>query len=152
MSRTLCIIHLTSLSSTNPNLPATSCCNLLAVSLWTVTTDKFGRRTFITISQTSICAFLFIAGSLWWAGATTGNVATGTALVRHSNFPVLFFACSSFDQRVILIRLSCLFAAFGRSCSRSSTCLILSCRLRSRRLSFEVSYRVLLCSNHDCTH
>ncbi|KAM0229889.1 hypothetical protein ACHAPO_009611 [Fusarium lateritium] len=58
-----------------------SCCNLLAVSLWTLTTDKFGRRTFITISQTSVCAFLFIAGSLWWAGATTGHVATGTALL-----------------------------------------------------------------------
>jgi hypothetical protein len=145
-------MHLLSLSSTNLNLAATSCCNLLAVSLWTVTTDKFGRRTFITISQTAICAFLFIAGSLWWAGATTGHVATGTALVRSTHSSALFFACLPFDQGVILTHLSYLFAAFGRSCSRSLTWLILSCRLRFRLLSFEVSHRAVLHPNDSYTH
>ncbi|OIW26886.1 MFS general substrate transporter [Coniochaeta ligniaria NRRL 30616] len=59
-----------------------SCVNLLAVIVWSLSTDKFGRRTIINTCQTLICVILFIVGGLYWTGATTGNAAAGTALVR----------------------------------------------------------------------
>ncbi|KAH8819233.1 hypothetical protein F5884DRAFT_743652 [Xylogone sp. PMI_703] len=58
-----------------------SCCNLLAVMLWSFSTDKFGRRTIINTCQTFICVILFTVGGLYWTGATTGNVAAGTTLL-----------------------------------------------------------------------
>jgi hypothetical protein len=58
-----------------------SCCNLLAVILWSLSTDKFGRRLIINGCQTFICVILFIVGGLYWTGATTNNAQAGTALV-----------------------------------------------------------------------
>lgn len=58
-----------------------SCCNLLAVIMWSLSTDKLGRRTIINICETLICFILFIVGGLYWAGATNGNAAAATALV-----------------------------------------------------------------------
>lgn len=60
-----------------------SCCNLLAVLLWSLTTDKLGRRTIVNSCETLVCVVLFTVGGLFWTGATTGNAAAGTALVRH---------------------------------------------------------------------
>ncbi|KIN08770.1 hypothetical protein OIDMADRAFT_48613 [Oidiodendron maius Zn] len=64
-----------------------SCCNLLAVMLWSFSTDKFGRRLIINTCQTFVCLILFIVGGLYWTGATTGNAAAGTGLVCP---PVLY--------------------------------------------------------------
>jgi hypothetical protein len=61
--------------------PRCSCCNLLAVILWSLSTDKLGRRTIINTCQTLVCVILFVVGGLYWTGATTGNAAAGTALV-----------------------------------------------------------------------
>lgn len=58
-----------------------SCCNLLAVMLWSFSTDKFGRRLIINTCQTFVCLILFIVGGLYWTGATTGNAAAGTGLL-----------------------------------------------------------------------
>ncbi|KAH8881094.1 MFS general substrate transporter [Thozetella sp. PMI_491] len=58
-----------------------SCCNLLAVILWSFSTDYFGRRTIVNGCQTFVCGILFLVGGLHWAGATTGNAAAGTALL-----------------------------------------------------------------------
>ncbi|KAH7356508.1 general substrate transporter [Rhexocercosporidium sp. MPI-PUGE-AT-0058] len=58
-----------------------SCCNLLAVMLWSLSTDKIGRRVVINGCQTFVCVILFIVGGLFWTGATTGNAAAGTALL-----------------------------------------------------------------------
>ncbi|PTB41803.1 hypothetical protein M441DRAFT_192948 [Trichoderma asperellum CBS 433.97] len=63
-----------------------SCCNLLAVLLWSLTTDNLGRRTIVNSCETLVCVVLFIVGALFWTGATTGNAAAGTALVRHYSF------------------------------------------------------------------
>jgi hypothetical protein len=57
---------------------------LLAVLLWAVTSDEFGRRTILLPLQTFLCFVLFTVGGLYWSGATTGNVAAGTALVSDS--------------------------------------------------------------------
>ncbi|KAM0514528.1 hypothetical protein ACHAPE_006823 [Trichoderma viride] len=62
-----------------------SCCNLLAVLLWSLSTDKLGRRTIVNCCETLVCVVLFVVGGLFWTGATTGNAAAGTGLVRlHS--------------------------------------------------------------------
>lgn len=61
-----------------------SCVNLLAVLLWAATSDKFGRRAILLPLQTFLCVVLFTVGGLQWSGATTGNVAAGTALVSPS--------------------------------------------------------------------
>ncbi|CAH0045348.1 unnamed protein product [Clonostachys solani] len=61
--------------------PSPSCCNLLAVFLWSMTTDTFGRRNFINVCETATCCFLSITGSLWWAGATSGHVPASNALL-----------------------------------------------------------------------
>ncbi|KEF55030.1 uncharacterized protein A1O9_08683 [Exophiala aquamarina CBS 119918] len=58
-----------------------SCCNLLAVLLWSLSTDKLGRRTIINTCQTAVCVILFIVGGLHWSGATGSNAAAGTALL-----------------------------------------------------------------------
>ncbi|KAK8147894.1 hypothetical protein G3M48_000772 [Beauveria asiatica] len=58
-----------------------SCCNLLAVILWSLSTDKLGRRRIINTCETFICVILFTVGGLYWTGATTGNAAAGTALL-----------------------------------------------------------------------
>lgn len=58
-----------------------SCCNLLAVLLWSLSTDKLGRRTIINTCETAICVILFVVGGLYWTGATTGNASAGTALL-----------------------------------------------------------------------
>ncbi|CAH0004304.1 unnamed protein product [Clonostachys byssicola] len=65
-------------------LTSPSCCNLLAVFLWSMTTDTFGRRNFINVCETATCCFLFITGSLWWAGATSGNVPASNALHSYA--------------------------------------------------------------------
>ncbi|PON23295.1 hypothetical protein TGAM01_v207822 [Trichoderma gamsii] len=64
-----------------------SCCNLLAVLLWSLTTDKLGRRTIVNSCETLVCVVLFVVGGLFWTGATTGNAAAGTALTG----PITFF-------------------------------------------------------------
>ncbi|GFP57598.1 MFS transporter fmqE [Trichoderma asperellum] len=58
-----------------------SCCNLLAVLLWSLSTDKLGRRTIVNSCETLVCVVLFVVGGLFWTGATTGNAAAGTALL-----------------------------------------------------------------------
>lgn len=50
--------------------------------LWSFSTDKFGRRTILNTCQTLVCLILFVVGGLYWTGASTGNVAAGTGLVR----------------------------------------------------------------------
>ena len=50
--------------------------------IWSFTTDRFGRRIIINTFQTLVCVILFIVGGLYWTGATSGNAAGGTALVR----------------------------------------------------------------------
>lgn len=60
-----------------------SCVNLLAVLLWSLTTDKLGRRSILLPCQTILCVVLFVVGGLDWSGATTGNVGAGTALVSY---------------------------------------------------------------------
>jgi sugar porter (SP) family MFS transporter len=58
-----------------------SCCNLLAVLLWSLSTDKLGRRTIVNVCETSVTVILFIVGGLYYTGATTGNVAASNALL-----------------------------------------------------------------------
>ncbi|KAL7893150.1 general substrate transporter [Trichoderma sp. SZMC 28014] len=58
-----------------------SCCNLLAVLLWSLSTDKLGRRTIVNSCETLVCVVLFVVGGLFWTGATTGNAAAGTGLL-----------------------------------------------------------------------
>ncbi|TXT04812.1 hypothetical protein VHUM_04080 [Vanrija humicola] len=58
-----------------------SCVNLLAVTLWSLSTDKLGRRVFVTWGQTFCCVVLFLVGALYYAGATKGNAAAGTGLL-----------------------------------------------------------------------
>lgn len=59
-----------------------SCCNLIAIALWSLTTDRFGRRTIVNFCQTFLCLVLFVVGGLYWSGATTGaNAAAGTGLL-----------------------------------------------------------------------
>ncbi|KAK3175823.1 hypothetical protein K4F52_009956 [Lecanicillium sp. MT-2017a] len=58
-----------------------SCCNLLAILSWSMSTDKLGRRTIINSCETFVCTVLFIVGALHWTGATSGNAAAGTALL-----------------------------------------------------------------------
>jgi hypothetical protein len=71
--------------------------NLLAVLLWSVSTDAFGRRTIINTCQTLVCVILFICGGLYWTGATTGNAAAGTGLVCFLAFHHLVFYSSCRD-------------------------------------------------------
>ncbi|KAI5458760.1 hypothetical protein BGZ63DRAFT_432233 [Mariannaea sp. PMI_226] len=66
-----------------------SCCNLLAVLIWSLSTDYLGRRMIINSCQTFICVILFTVGALYWTGATTGNAAAGTALSRLAPSPSL---------------------------------------------------------------
>jgi SP family general alpha glucoside:H+ symporter-like MFS transporter len=49
--------------------------------MWSLSTDKLGRRIIINSCQTLVCVILFIVGGLYWTGATHGNAAAGTALV-----------------------------------------------------------------------
>ncbi|WOO85967.1 MFS transporter fmqE [Vanrija pseudolonga] len=58
-----------------------SCCNLLAVTLWSLSTDKLGRRMIVNCGQTLCCVILFVVGALYYTGATTGNAKAGTALL-----------------------------------------------------------------------
>ena len=58
-----------------------SCVNLLAVLLWSLSTDYLGRRMIINTCQTLVCFILFIVGGVYYAGATSGNAAAGTGLV-----------------------------------------------------------------------
>ncbi|KAN0102857.1 MFS general substrate transporter [Hyaloscypha variabilis] len=64
-----------------------SCCNLLAVLMWSLSTDKLGRRIIINSCQTLVCVILFIVGGLYWTGATHGNAAAGTALSKLAPLP-----------------------------------------------------------------
>ena len=57
------------------------CVNLLAVLLWSLTTDKLGRRTIFLPCQTLLVVILFVVGGLHFSGATTTNATAGTALV-----------------------------------------------------------------------
>lgn len=57
--------------------------NLLAVLLWSLSTDKLGRRTIITVAETFVVIVLCAVGGLYWTGATTGIESAGTALVRY---------------------------------------------------------------------
>ena len=56
--------------------------NLAAVLIWSLTTDKLGRRTILLPCQTFLCFVLFTVGGLYYADASRGNAAAGTALVR----------------------------------------------------------------------
>ncbi|ORY31052.1 general substrate transporter [Naematelia encephala] len=58
-----------------------SCVNLLAVLLWSLSTDKLGRRPTVLTCQVTLCVILFVVGGLQYTGATTGNAAAGTALL-----------------------------------------------------------------------
>ncbi|KAH8677975.1 general substrate transporter [Xylariales sp. PMI_506] len=58
-----------------------ACSNLVAVIAWAVAADRFGRRIIINSCHTFVCAILFLVGSLYWTGATTGNTAAGTLLL-----------------------------------------------------------------------
>ncbi|KAJ6785288.1 hypothetical protein PWT90_01088 [Aphanocladium album] len=49
--------------------------------MWSLSTDKLGRRTIINVCETFICVILFLVGGLYWAGATDGNAAAATALL-----------------------------------------------------------------------
>lgn len=114
-----------------------SCCNLLAVTLWSLSTDKFGRRIIINTCQTLVCVILFVVGGLYWTGATTGNAAAGTALVRPSVLRHLVFHGS----RPFLadMFLSWPFAASGPSWSRLSSCHTTSSRPSFHLPSSEVN-------------
>ena len=103
-----------------------SCCNLLAVLLWSLSTDKLGRRTIINSCQTLVCVVLFAVGGLYWTGATSGNAAAATALVC-STIHVLQLSSSSPTDMF----LSWSFVAFGRSPSRLLPCHTISSRLNS---------------------
>jgi MFS transporter, SP family, general alpha glucoside:H+ symporter len=70
------------------------------VLLWSLTADKLGRRAIINICETSVCVILFVVGGLYWTGATTGNAAAGTALVR-----IIVFACNNRDLVLTLSQL-----------------------------------------------
>jgi SP family general alpha glucoside:H+ symporter-like MFS transporter len=59
-----------------------SCVNLLAIALWSLTTDKLGRHLIVNVLETFVVLICFIVGALYWTGATTGNAAAGTGLVR----------------------------------------------------------------------
>jgi SP family general alpha glucoside:H+ symporter-like MFS transporter len=70
-----------------PFLTSFSCVNLLAVLLWSLTTDKLGRRTILLPCQTLLVVILFVVGGLHFSGATAtdptlANAAAGTALVN----------------------------------------------------------------------
>jgi SP family general alpha glucoside:H+ symporter-like MFS transporter len=57
----------------------------MALLIWALTADKFGRRTIINSFQTLVCIILFVVGGLFYTGATDpamATAATGTALVR----------------------------------------------------------------------
>lgn len=58
-----------------------SCCNLLAVIMWSLSVDYLGRRLIINCLMTFICVILFVVGGLYWTGATTGNASAGTGLL-----------------------------------------------------------------------
>ena len=69
-------------------LTSLSCVNLLAVLLWSLTTDKLGRRTILLPCQTLLVVILLVVGGLHFSGATAtdptlANAAAGTALVRN---------------------------------------------------------------------
>ena len=54
--------------------------------LWSLTTDKLGRRTILLPCQTLLVVILFVVGGLHFSGATEtdptlANAAAGTALV-----------------------------------------------------------------------
>ncbi|KAL7919433.1 general substrate transporter [Trichoderma austrokoningii] len=72
-----------------------ACCNLLAVLLWSLSTDKLGRRTIVNSCETLVCVVLFVVGGLFWTGATSGNAAAGTALLVDIDAvktgPITFF-------------------------------------------------------------
>ena len=57
------------------------CCNLLAILIWSLTTDKLGRRLYICCCETFVCGILLIVGGLNWSGATGSNTKSGTALL-----------------------------------------------------------------------
>lgn len=59
------------------------CCNLLAVLLWSLFTDKLGRRTIINVCETFVTCILFIVGAMNYSGATGSNAAAGTGLVSE---------------------------------------------------------------------
>ncbi|PCH03909.1 Major facilitator superfamily domain, general substrate transporter [Penicillium occitanis (nom. inval.)] len=65
-----------------------SCCNLVAVIIWALTTDTVGRRPLMNLFQTAVVIFLFIVGGLWWTGATTGNKSASNALTGPIAFSV----------------------------------------------------------------
>ncbi|KAJ5377257.1 uncharacterized protein N7496_004666 [Penicillium cataractarum] len=58
-----------------------SCCNLLAVLIWALSTDFIGRRLLMNIFETIVVVILFVVGGLWWTGATTGNAAASHTLL-----------------------------------------------------------------------
>ncbi|RSH89781.1 hypothetical protein EHS25_001767 [Saitozyma podzolica] len=51
-----------------------SCVNLLAIALWSLTTDKLGRHLIVNVLETFVVLICFIV-------ATTGNAAAGTGLL-----------------------------------------------------------------------
>lgn len=60
--------------------------------MWSLSTDKFGRRTIVNSCQTLVVVILFAVGAMYWTGATTGNKKAGAALVSgetSSAFPSL---------------------------------------------------------------
>ena len=89
--------------------------------IWSFSTDRFGRRMIINICQTLVCVILFLVGGLYWTGATTGNAAGGTALVRFSIQRFIFLGLAN-------IVFSSSFAASGPSWFRSSVCHTTSSR------------------------
>jgi len=58
-----------------------SCVGLIAVIFWCFTTDRLGRRIFVNVAETTVVLLLFCVGAIYYAGATTGNVSAGTALL-----------------------------------------------------------------------
>jgi hypothetical protein len=116
-------------------LTSLSCVSLLAVLLWSLTTDKLGRRTILLPCQTLLVVILFVVGGLHFSGATAtdptaANAAAGTALVSIDG--------RSCDKQNI-DDLSWPFAAYGHSPFKSLRCLNMCSPQNSRPLYYEVS-------------
>jgi hypothetical protein len=43
-----------------------SCVNLLAIALWSLTTDKLGRHLIVNVLETFVVLICFIVGALYW--------------------------------------------------------------------------------------
>ncbi|ORX37529.1 general substrate transporter [Kockovaella imperatae] len=62
-----------------------SCCNLLAIMLWSAFTDKLGRRLIINYCETFVTIILLVVGGMYYTGATPGNGQTESTNAAASN-------------------------------------------------------------------